>query len=171
MRIFTVFSNYCYVLLNKLGRRFYFCLTVFLVQFACKIARNRWEMHKAFTQHEYQVRYKIIAKLKKKKKKQRQQQNARCMRSIGNQWNLELKFRQHKLKKREAEGYCTETFRLMIIWSRTTLRRFTNKQSPSEESAPETFVGMKDDKRDHQDSKVLSMCFRIWMSVAHPLSL
>ena len=27
---FTVFSNYCYVLLNKSDRRFYFCLTVFL---------------------------------------------------------------------------------------------------------------------------------------------
>ena len=27
------------------------------------------------------------------------------------------------------------------------------KQSPSEESASETFIGMKDDKRDYQDSK------------------
>ena len=29
--VFMVFSNYCYVLLNKPSRRFYFCLTVFLV--------------------------------------------------------------------------------------------------------------------------------------------
>ena len=31
MRVFIVFSNYCNVLINKLSRRFYFCLTVFLV--------------------------------------------------------------------------------------------------------------------------------------------
>ena len=123
---------------------------------------------KLFTQHEYQVRYKIIAKLKKVKKNKKKKKHARCMRSIGNQWNLELKFRQHKLEKREAEGYCTNTFPLMIIWHRTTLRRFANKQSPSEESATETFIGMKDDKRDHQDSKFWACVSEFeWASPIH----
>ena len=35
-------------------------------------------MHKAFTQHEYQVRYKIIAKLKKVKQKTKKNQNMRA---------------------------------------------------------------------------------------------
>ena len=56
----------------------------------------------------------------------------------------------------------------MIIWRRTTLRRFTNKQSPSKESAPETFIGMKDDKRDHQDSKFWACVSEFeWASPIH----
>ena len=31
MRVLIVFSNYCYVLINKPSRRFHFCVTVFLV--------------------------------------------------------------------------------------------------------------------------------------------
>ena len=81
---------------------------------------------------------------------------------------LRVKLLQHKLKIRKAEGYCTDAFRLMIIWSGTTLRRFTNKQSPSEESAPETFIGMKDDKRDHQDSKFWACVSEFeWASPIH----
>ena len=33
------------------------------------------------------------------------------------------------------------------------IKTLYKQKSPSEESAPETFIGMKDDKRDHQDSK------------------
>ena len=39
---------------------------------------------------------------------------------------------QHKLKKREAEGYCADAFKLMIIWIGT----------------PKTFIDIKDDQRD-----------------------
>ena len=45
MRVFTVFSNYCYVC--------YFCLNIFLCV-------------KPLTQHEHQVRFKIVTKIKKK---------------------------------------------------------------------------------------------------------
>ena len=45
MRVFTVFSNYCYVC--------YFCSTIFLCV-------------KPFTQHEHQVRLRIVIKINKK---------------------------------------------------------------------------------------------------------
>ena len=55
------------------------------------------------------------------------------------------------------------------MWDGTTLKRFTKKQSPREESALKA-SGISDDQRDHQDSLKKSLD-RLSIDCRHPLSL
>ena len=52
---------------------------------------------------------------------------------------------QHKLKKREAEGYCADVCDHMK-WN--YIKTLYEQKIPRKESAPKTFIDIKDDQRD-----------------------
>ena len=87
--------------------------------------------------HDTSVKYVI----KKKRKIKRENTQVACD-PLGTSEILRVKLWQHKFKIREVERYCTDTYRLTIIWDGTTQRRFTNKQCPSEESAPKALINV-----------------------------